>query len=282
MKWDHLNVLGKDISKVKTTWNTGITAPILENINISNLTLVHDLLVRQASSITHPQGSLSNSSGLLDSAMYDALLSSYKGAAVLRSCFRDIASKQNSYAELSSYIACLYFSKSIILLHGFWIASSSIFVPIMGKERFFVLDIFKQEYYVMNKSASHKDLWGVFINLLKDNYINNSSLPLYNFVKNTDSHTISMGRNKIQYDYSYWIHDDLFTDEHECQQIINAYLPNRNIGYIDIYDNVTSPYRKLAYELLDYILTILRELTINGISYHHNHFKEYLDKMKAM
>lgn len=215
-------------------------------------------------------------------SMADILKSAYKGAAVTRSMVRDMNNGQQSYSEISAYLGCMYFAKSIMLLHGFWLSSKIISSPSTAKPEYYAYDIFNQRLYRLGKGApSHKALWSFFCKILSQNDIQVHSIPLYNFVSNPieDMHIVSANRNMLQYDYSFWIHEDLYADDCLEEAWIDDYLDNRENGYIDIANDQDYSYKKLLIELISYTNIFLDKIQVSDLDIHKKRLK---DNYKAL
>ncbi|MBC9229033.1 hypothetical protein HI850_006780 [bacterium SPL81] len=213
-------------------------------------------------------------------ALREAILCTYKGYALSRSVVRDLKSGQQTYPDISAYIANLFFARAICLFLGVW------FSPVQVKNDFLLIDLFAKRitgdkyvskiFNLKNFRMNHESFWKTLLALIKQTSGTDITMPLGSFANNTDYSKFAINRNHLQYKYHSWNFDDLMNDDAIETEWFTDYTRNFSLDF-DQYQSHS--HKLLIIELMDFINIFFRKIAVvDTLKTHLDNFeKQCLD-----
>lgn len=193
--------------------------------------------------------------------MRESILCAYKSIAILRSIIRDLSSGQQTYPDVSAYLANMLLGRAICLLLGVW------FSPCKINNDYYLIDLFFKKptgyetraFNLKSFRMNHEVLWKLFINLMKNTqgtYITPQITSFINSIKPSD---FASHRNHLQYSYHNWTFDDLINDDEVDCSWFTDYQFNLALDF----QNFTSHANKLMLlELLSFFIDLFSSIAV--------------------
>ncbi|NAW34034.1 hypothetical protein [Halomonas alimentaria] len=185
-------------------------------------TSIQDLLEINESSFQHAgiSGvgfSMLNSKEIM---LREAIYLTHKASALLRSYSRDIENDDQTYAEVSAYTSSFFLARSITMLLGCYMSSSTV------SSRYWLLDGRSNKgatsviLLPLNFKPGHIHTWDLFKNLVVKT-TNTPFDPEFNaFVGGMPARDFAKTRNHLQYNNCAWMYDDLHIEDCDSREWI--------------------------------------------------------------
>jgi len=150
--------------------------------------------------------------GIYQNVLRESIYLAHKSLVFLRGVDRDVNASQASHAEINAYTGSFMLAKAICMILGVWFSPR----PILRCQ--WIVDLFKikKRDFVVNaikcpgKQIGHKELWEIFMRLLRtlENHPLDDEFRV--FALSLDSGDIAKTRNHVQYRSFSWVYDDLY------------------------------------------------------------------------
>lgn len=193
--------------------------------------------------------------------MRESILCSYKSIAILRSIIRDLSNGQQTYSDVSAYLANMLLGRAICLLLGVW------FSPCKINGDYYLIDLFFKKptgyetraFNLKNFRMNHEVLWKLFINLIKNTQGTYITPQISSFINSINPSDFASHRNHLQYSYHNWTFNDLIKDDEvEC-----SWFTDYQFNLALDFQNFTSHANKLMLlELLGLFINLFSSIAV--------------------
>jgi len=198
---------------------------------------------------------------LYNQVMRESILCAHKSTAILRSIIRDLSSGQQTYSDVSAYLANMLLGRAICLLLGVW------FSPCKINGDYYLIDLFFRKptgyevraFNLKSFRMNHEILWKLFIELIKNTQGTHITHQITSFVTTIDPSDFAAHRNHLQYSYHNWTFDDLISDDEVSCEWFTDYKFNLALDF----KNFSSSANKLMLlELLIFFINLYSSVAV--------------------
>lgn len=217
---------------------------------------------------------------IYNQVMRECILCTHKSLAILRSIVRDLSSGQQTYSDVSAYLANMLMGRAICLFLGIW------FSPCKVNNDYYLIDLFfkkptgyeSRAFNIKNFRMNHEVLWRLFIELMKNTQGSHITPQIVSFISTVKPSDFALHRNHLQYSYHNWTFDDLCKDDEVGCDWFTDYQYNLALDF----QNFSSHANKLLLlELLNFFIALFKPIAVMPELKHHLQlFEENLDSFK--